>query len=610
MRYQIKITLLGIDPPIWRQLQVKSDTTLRSLHPILQGAMGWMNGHLHLFNVDGVEYSEPLPYDPGHLAELGAQDSTNVKLSDVLRQPGDVMQYDYDFGDGWEHLITLETILPMQPDVELPVIIAGARACPPEDVGGIWGYEEFCEAMADPKHPEHEDYKEWFGGPYDPEAFDLAARNAQLGMSSAGFGGSMFSLHNLFAAQANIMPFTDSHRATLKNLTITPEHPGRILKDFGAMLDVLRGNAHPLTSTHLLPLKLVEQINARLTVPHQHGLKRAQMKSFPHIQGLYLLARASGLTSVDESGSKPKLLLDETFYGQWTGLNPTEQYGHLLESWFIRGWPEIVGDDRYGFWRIPRHLEEVIRFVNKVPEDGLQVQGDKYLEEHLRYIPGPYNLALVDLFGLADVQFITPPEGKPWMIERVQRTPLGDALVGMLSTSIHGGLFDELRFEIMPVDETFGQFQTRLQTFMPAYQTALTPPKIPEREGTHVFKVSLGKSWRRIAINADNPLDFLANAILQAFKFDNDHLYRFEYRNRLGMWEVINHPYMDEPPFTSIVTVGQLPVQVGQGLTYLFDFGDHWEFDVLFESFDPETDTPSPKVIETHGRAPKQYRNW
>jgi len=610
MCYQLKITLLDIEPPIWRQIQVNRDTTLRSLHHILQGAMGWTNSHLHMFIQGENRYTEPHPFDPGHLAELGAQDSTTVKLSDVLQKLGDTLQYEYDFGDSWEHIIQLEAVLPNAPKAKLPTIIAGERACPPEDVGGIWGYEEFCAAMADPNHPEHEEYKMWVGGAYDPEAFDLDAHNAMLGISRSNLGTNIFSLQNLFTPPANAMPFTEARQAIIQDLTITREHPGRILQDFAVTLEVLRESAHSLTSTRLLPLKSVEQINERLAHPHQHGLKRGQMKSYPHIQGLYLLVRASGLTNVDESGNKPKLMLNEDVYEQWTKLNPTEQYGHLLESWFLRGKPEIVGDDAYGFWDFPHHLEEIVRLLEQIPEDGLAVQGNKQVEERLRYFPGSYNLALMDFFGLANMQFVPPPDGKAWMIETIQHTPLGDALVAMLYKVIHQDLFDELRFEVMPIHDTFGAFQARLQPFIPAWQTTLALTNTPERQGTHVFKVTLGKIWRRIAISANQPLDTLAETILQAVKFDNDHLYTFEYRNSLGMWEAINHPYMDNPPFTSIVTVGQLPIRVGQRLTYIFDFGNHWEFDVLFESFDPNKDIQGVQIIQSHGRAPKQYHSW
>lgn len=574
---------------------------------MLQAAMGWMNGHLHMFVVGDEHYSEPSPYDPGHLAELNAQDSTHVKLSDLLHKPGDVLRYDYDFGDGWEHEVSLEAILPIQPDAKLPIIIAGQRACPPEDVGGVYGYHDFCAAMADPKHPEHEDYMEWFGKAYDPEAFDLDLHNVLLAGGNISQNMGIDTLFNLFG-QPNL-PFTEAHQATINGLTITPEHPGRILRDFTTMLEVLREKPHPLTPTQQLPLKLVEQINQRLSQPYQHGLQRASMKSFPHIQGMYLLLRASGLTYVDETSSKPKLVVDEAVYMQWMQCNPTEQYGHLLESWFLRGTLDILGEIPYGFGRFPRHLEQIAHLLAKIPAEGLSIAENKRQAESLRYFPGGYNLALMDLFGLADIQFITSPPGQAWAIDTIQRTTVGDAILALLNKIVNPELMFTLEIIMLP-SESFGKLQSSLQPYLPVWQTVLTPPRPATRQGTHVFKVSLGSIWRRIAIGGSQSLDSLAGAILDAVKFDHDHLYHFAYRNRLGSWETINHPALEEPPFTSIVTVGEVPIHVGQRMTYLFDFGDHWEFDVLFESLEPKGDLQHARVSESHGRAPKQYRSW
>jgi hypothetical protein len=175
--YQIKITLKGSKPPIWRRLLVSSETRLSQFHHVIQAAMGWHDSHLHMFVANDKRYS--IPYDADHLAELDARDSRRVKLADVVAQD-EMFIYEYDFGDGWEHVIVVEEVLPPDPKQKLPVCLTGKRACPPEDVGGIWGYEDFLEAIRDPKHEEHEEYLEWIGGEFDPEAFDLDAVNKRL----------------------------------------------------------------------------------------------------------------------------------------------------------------------------------------------------------------------------------------------------------------------------------------------------------------------------------------------------------------------------------------------------------------------------------------------
>ncbi len=173
--YQIKVTLKHSKPPIWRRLLVAEDTRLSDLHSIIQQAMPWWNCHLHQFDVGGVYFSTPHPDDWAEMV-----DERKTKLSDVAGFEGAKFTYEYDFGDGWEHIILVEKILPPDPAQTLPVCIKGKRACPPEDVGGIWGYDSFLEAIENPDHPEHEMFVEWIGGEFDPEAFDLDAINQRL----------------------------------------------------------------------------------------------------------------------------------------------------------------------------------------------------------------------------------------------------------------------------------------------------------------------------------------------------------------------------------------------------------------------------------------------
>jgi hypothetical protein len=173
--YQIKITLQGSDPPIWRRIQVRGDTPLDRLHGIIQVVMGWTNSHLHQFIVGETYFGPPDPY----YDEPTMSDETESRLSQITRHEGSAFLYEYDFGDSWAHELLVEKIaLPEQSTY--PVCLAGERACPPEDVGGVWGYEGFLEAIRDPDHSEHEDYLEWIGGEFDPEAFDLEGVNAAL----------------------------------------------------------------------------------------------------------------------------------------------------------------------------------------------------------------------------------------------------------------------------------------------------------------------------------------------------------------------------------------------------------------------------------------------
>lgn len=175
--YQIKITLRDSKPPIWRRVLVPSNITLAKLHHVIQRVMGWEDYHLHQFIVGELYYGVPNPdYDDF----IEVHDEWKVRLDQIVRGEGFKFVYEYDFGDSWEHILLVEKILPLEPGQQVPVCIKGKRACPPEDVGGVWGYDSFLEAIQNPEHPQHADYREWIGGAFDPEAFDLEAVNEAL----------------------------------------------------------------------------------------------------------------------------------------------------------------------------------------------------------------------------------------------------------------------------------------------------------------------------------------------------------------------------------------------------------------------------------------------
>jgi hypothetical protein len=173
--YQVKVTLKGSKPPIWRRMQVTSETPLVKLHRILQRVMGWEGSHLYQFVIGGIAYG-----DPGMLGELDVEDARTVTIETLVRGEKSKFLYEYDFGDSWEHELLVEKLLPQEEGKRYPLCLTGKRACPPEDCGGIWGYVDFLEAIRDPKHPEHEEMLAWVGGEFDPDAFDLEEVNTEL----------------------------------------------------------------------------------------------------------------------------------------------------------------------------------------------------------------------------------------------------------------------------------------------------------------------------------------------------------------------------------------------------------------------------------------------
>ncbi len=140
--YQIKVTLKGSKPPIWRRMQVTRTTTLAQLHQILQCVMGWEGYHLYRFDISGMEYG-----DPSMVEEMEGEDARRVTLETLVRGEKDKFLYEYDFGDSWDHELLVEKVLPYEAGKRYPVCLTGKRACPPEDCGGIWGYASFLEAI-------------------------------------------------------------------------------------------------------------------------------------------------------------------------------------------------------------------------------------------------------------------------------------------------------------------------------------------------------------------------------------------------------------------------------------------------------------------------------
>jgi hypothetical protein len=178
--YQLKIELDGASPPIWRRVLVPGNASLGRLHTIIQAAMGWDNSHLHHFVIGERAYSDPA-FELDEFRGVPVLGEDEALLTDVAPRAGKALFYMYDFGDSWGHRIKVEKILKPEPAIGSAVTcIDGARACLPEDCGGVWGYEDMLEALKDPKHDGHEPALEWLGENFDPEAFDLEATNKAL----------------------------------------------------------------------------------------------------------------------------------------------------------------------------------------------------------------------------------------------------------------------------------------------------------------------------------------------------------------------------------------------------------------------------------------------
>ncbi len=172
--YRLRISLNEVRPSVWRRVLVRETCTLARLHEVIQIAMGWENSHLHMFTFDGRRFGNPKWLD------MPGLESESIQLRKVLTQPKQRMFYAYDFGDGWHHEVALEAIEDAHPLAKFPKCVDGARACPPEDIGGPPGYEEFVTAMRNLDHPNSRHFRTWWGGRFDPEHFPITSVNKDL----------------------------------------------------------------------------------------------------------------------------------------------------------------------------------------------------------------------------------------------------------------------------------------------------------------------------------------------------------------------------------------------------------------------------------------------
>ena len=172
--YQLKISLKHSKPSIYRRILIPDSITLLTLHDIIQTVMGWDDSHLHHFLIN-KEY-----YAPKEAEIEETNDSSKIMLKKFKFKEKQKFIYEYDFGDSWEHEISIEKILPYDPTKKYPVCIKGAMACPQEDCGGIWGYAELLEQISDPENEEYEEMLEWVGDDFNPKEFDIDTVNKIL----------------------------------------------------------------------------------------------------------------------------------------------------------------------------------------------------------------------------------------------------------------------------------------------------------------------------------------------------------------------------------------------------------------------------------------------
>jgi hypothetical protein len=409
---------------------------------------------------------------------------------------------------------------------------------------------------------------------------------------------------------------TELQKQFLRDQVISLDQPGTILQDFQRLLDFVGSRAVEAAGKYnLLPIKFIDELDLGLSRPLRLELKRPQIKSHPYIQGLNLLLRATGLSRIEGTGAKARLVLDPAMMLVWERLNPTERYFNLLEAWLRHARSEMIGErSRFSSpmtWTI-------IMVCQTLPEKGLRFDLTKpeYFSMPTLYSQN-YQVALMDLFGLVKVEH-SPRPVTPWMPLAVEHCPFGDAALGLLSNT---NLYGEIRRDFLgkPSDEDdpeakepdFGAWQPLFQPYFPEWRDNLEFLLQESQEGEFIFRVSLGKVWRRIALSSDQTLEDMVKLILKSVGFGNDHLYELTYRDPLGVPVSFLDSRCDDGPWANEYEIGDLGLQVGQTIELTYDFGDNWKFKIKLEKIEPVgLKAKKPRILESHGKSPKQYSDW
>jgi Plasmid pRiA4b ORF-3-like protein len=395
----------------------------------------------------------------------------------------------------------------------------------------------------------------------------------------------------------------------------TDTQPGTLLKDFNTLLDFVGETGIAVTEkAQLLAMNKLAELNQRLSRPLDVKLKRPQQKAYPHINGLYLLLRCSGLTHLDGDGKKAKLMLDKKMLAKWHELNPTEQYFSLLQAFFYRATSEIIADHS-GFGGESCFFKCLDFYQQHLQKDFGDTKNRHPYTSFLFYAPGLHNLALMKFFGFITVECETNNETETWSIAKVKSTDVGHAILGYFAQCNRSYLLS-----IMFGDDEgiTGSWEDGFKKALPAWQKSLLPDNnkaiAAQQEGCYIFNVTLEKASCKLGVPANLSLDELAHGILDAFDFDDhDHLYEFIFKNQYGIEDRIAHPYGDSDyEFASDeCSVGYLPLYKGMMITFWFDFGDDWIFKIQVAQMpSPELHFDDLTVIEKKGTPPKQYPDW
>jgi len=345
-------------------------------------------------------------------------------------------------------------------------------------------------------------------------------------------------------------------------------------------------------------IKEIQNLNNILLNPLDIISARPAQKTYPNINGIYLLLRTMGILRFDVSKKEIVIEIDDELLRNWKTLNKTEQYFMLLEFWLIQSYPKDT---------IEASVNQPLMTLNEFfrVENGLS---KNKIIEYLSYIPQYYNLALCEMFGFVDIETEKPIKKNSWNIVEITVKPLVKNIFSLFV------LDRETRMMLVLNPPKLGYFQKIFHPHFKEFENILEYPKEVATQGVYRLKISLGKVYRTIDIDSSNDFEFLATTILEQFDFDCDHLYQFIFFDNFGRKSNIQHYHIeleDENSFyVNEYYLNNFPLKENESFKFIFDFGNLWEFNILIEKIDEDREIDKVIVVKSQGKAPEQYPDY
>jgi len=395
----------------------------------------------------------------------------------------------------------------------------------------------------------------------------------------------------------------DKHIDILKKAVITKTTPGSLIADFEMLLTEAEQTGIPLSEkTKHIAMGQLFRINESLTTPLITEYSRPKQESLPNINGLYLLLRISGLTKVQRKEKKRILVAHGPAVEIWRGLSNEEKYVSLFK-YFLFSSHDLV--HRLG-GNIPKSPYLLFSLFESIKLSPVKIKGNSDLELSCTYNYGTHFLVLLEMFGLVTITQAKAKKGEKWFPGSIAKTPLGEALIALLADSL-AALQSTQMGQLEPNDcliEMFAPYVSNVKHLLPDADE----PMSEFRDGLYTFYVTLQKSSCRIIIPASASFSSFSNAILGAFNFDNDHLYMFKFEDCFGTKIEIAHEEDLDAYSSDETTIGDLSMDEGDEIQYVFDFGDWWEFGIVLEQINtPDKHIKQAKIMNRKGTPPEQY---